>query len=309
MSNLIQSPTELGTHTLVFWWFETQRLAGSRVKRDCKQLWRGLGEEGWPGAPKARDNAACLLMWEFRSLAWSATVRQFPRAEPQKQKYVHMVSICLSGETLILSCHQVAEMPALSHPGMLRFARFSTWAALCLSSARTPNPSLACGISRWRMFSDLALIKYVSAFLHRYSQPEIKAWRRFCDRMYHFVHSSAAVRQISKALKCLNSQVEMLLVNLAPGSEVIKGFGLLCLPWLLVTRWVKLCSEHCYCWSCQIRIKRFKILICGQQFSVKLVQELQRKQYFSLALNSIEKMWYFIFKWASAFQTPWAKAA
>lgn len=81
-------------------------------------------------------------MWEFRSLAQSATVRQFPRAEPQKQKYVHMVSVCLSGETLILSCHQVAEMPALSHHGMLRFALVSQHEQLCVSALRGPPTPL-----------------------------------------------------------------------------------------------------------------------------------------------------------------------
>lgn len=81
-------------------------------------------------------------MWEFRSLARSATVRQFPRAEPQKQKYVHMVSMCLSGETLIPSCHQLAEMPALSHPGTLRFALVSQREQLCVSALRGPPTSL-----------------------------------------------------------------------------------------------------------------------------------------------------------------------
>lgn len=127
---------------------------------NCSRLkgWQAVGGEGTTNSsegtgagwvthpPRAQDNAARWLVWECRSLVCSATVRQLPRAEPREQKCVHMVSTCLRGETLILSCRLLAETPALPQPGI-------------------PNLSLACGI-----FSDLALNKYVSALLQRHSQ-------------------------------------------------------------------------------------------------------------------------------------------
>lgn len=81
-------------------------------------------------------------MWELRNLAHSAAVRQFPRAEPQKQKYVHMVSICRSGETLILSCHLLVAMPAPPQPGTLRRAIASQCQQLWVSALQGPMTSL-----------------------------------------------------------------------------------------------------------------------------------------------------------------------
>lgn len=151
MLNLVQSPTELGTATPACQLFETQRLAGSTGKGDHKQLWRDLGEDGWAGTPQAQGNAASSLMWEFRKLARSAAARQLPRAQPQQQKYVHMVSICLSGETLILSCHLLAAKPELPRPA--RSALPDPWPRSCLGQLRLKDVFRSGPQQTWYCFS------------------------------------------------------------------------------------------------------------------------------------------------------------
>lgn len=78
-------------------------------------------------------------------MAAPATAGELPGAEPQKQKHVHMVSICPSGETLIFSCHLLGETPALSQPGALRLALVSQREQLRDSALRGALTALCLG--------------------------------------------------------------------------------------------------------------------------------------------------------------------
>lgn len=98
------------------------RLKGWQVPRENppQRALKGAGG-GWiPQHSQGSGYGSQFTVWEFENPARSATARQLLRAQPQKQKYVHMVSMCLSRETLILSCHLLVAKPEL--PRLARLA-------------------------------------------------------------------------------------------------------------------------------------------------------------------------------------------
>lgn len=95
------------------------RLKGWQVPRGKETTKSSEGSWGRTGDPALPGLRVRQPMWELRNPARSAAAKQLPGAQPQKQKNVHMVSICLRGETLILSCHPLVAKPELPRPARL----------------------------------------------------------------------------------------------------------------------------------------------------------------------------------------------